>query len=337
MKVIASMMIAGVSAQFYPTSGGFNAYPASYGMSTGFGYGGGFGGGYGGGYGGYGGGYGGYGDYGRDCRKGVTSDDLNGYARCYCDKNHRDEDYCNEGKVGSGNCVVNDGSGTVGFTKEVYDALDDYYDDVFDEDCVERTNPPANVRRCRQGIYSKDLPSSAACWCDGNHKKDVDDLEDLDDCDMLLIKPSVLSSSVNDEFWVALHYEWDEKDVERACVSTTDSPSPAVYDAEDEGEDFEKYDPNCIERFGGSYGGYGMGGGYGGYGMGGGFRGGYMGGGFGGGYNTGFGGGYNTGFGGNFGMQMQAPATTEGATTTVPQFSFGQFGYPSQFQQQWGR
>jgi hypothetical protein len=337
------MMIAGVSAQFYPTSigGGFNAYPASYGMSTGFGYGGGFG-GFGGGYGGYGGGYGGYGDYGRECRKGVTSDDLNGYARCYCDKNHRDEDYCNEGKVGSGNCIEFDDTTQIGFTKEVYDALDDYYDDVYDEDCVERSRPPANVRRCRQGIYSKDLPSTAACWCDGNHKKDVDDLEDLDDCDKLLIETNgmggtYLSSSVNDEFWVALHYEWDEKDVERACVSTTNSPSPAVYDAEDEGEDFEKYDPNCIERYGGSYGGYsGMGfGGYGGMGFGG-----YGGMGFGGygGFNRGFG--YNTGFGGNFGMQMQAPATTtEGATTTAPQFNFGQqfggnWGYPSQL---WGR
>ena len=140
----------------------------------------------------------------------------------------------------------------------------------------------------------------------------------------------------SDEFWVALHYEWDEKDVERACVSTTDSPSPAIFNAEDEGEDFEKYDPNCIERFGGSYGGYsGMGfGGYGGMGFGG-YSG--MGSGGYGGFNRGFG--YNTGFGGNFGMQMQAPATTEGATTTAPQFNFGQqfggnWGYPSQL---WGR
>ena len=132
MKVIASMMIAGVSAQFYPTGMG-GGYPASYGMSTGFGYGGGFG-GFGGGFGGYGGGYGGYGgygDYGRECRKGVTSDDLNGYARCYCDKNHRDEDYCNEGKVGSGNCqvavpgIIVEAVSTAiaGFTQYVYNAL----------------------------------------------------------------------------------------------------------------------------------------------------------------------------------------------------------------------
>jgi hypothetical protein len=88
-----------------------------------------------------------------------------------------------------------------------------------------------------------------------------------------------------------------------------------VYNAEDEGEDFEKYDPNCISRYQENYGGYGMGGGYGGYNMGG--------------FNTGFGG----NFGGNWGMQMQAPATTEGAITTAPQFNFGnQFG-----QQQWGR
>ena len=334
MKVIASMMIAGVSAQFYPTGMG-GGYPASYGMSTGFGYGGGFGGfggGFGGGYGGYGGGYG---DYGRECRKGVTSDDLNGYARCYCDKNHRDEDYCNEGKVGAGDCVVAVSGATPikGHTQEVYNALDDYYDDIFDDDCVERSQPPANVRRCRKGIYSKDLPSSAACWCDGNHKKDVDSLEDLDDCDMLLTLGGATpeySPAVNDEFWVALHYEWDEKDVEKACMSTTKGPSPAaVYDAEDEGEDFEKYDPNCIERYGGNYGGYG------GYGMGGGNFGGF---GMGGGYG-GFG--YNTGFGGNWGMQMQAPATTEGATTTAPQFNFGNqfgnWGYPTGGFQQWGR
>ena len=154
-------------------------------------------------------------------------------------------------------------------------------------------------------------------------------MEDLDDCDKLLTLGGATpeySPAVNDEFWVAMHYEWDGKDVERYCVSTTSSPTPAVYDAEDEGEDFETFDPNCIERYGGNYGGYGgygMGLGVGGYNMGG--------------FNTGFGG----NFGGNWGMQMQAPATTEGAITTAPQFNFGNqfgnWGYPTGGFQQWGR
>ena len=29
----------------------------------------------------------------------------------------------------------------------------------------------------------------------------------------------VLSLDVNDEFWVAMHYEWDEKDIEKSCAA----------------------------------------------------------------------------------------------------------------------
>jgi hypothetical protein len=212
-------MIAGVSAQFYPTGmmGGMGGgYPASYGMSTGYGYGSGFGGF--GGFGGYGG-YGGYSDTGRDCRKGVTSDDLNGYSRCNCDKNHRDEDFCNADKADftTGPCIQGDGEGFDPDTPlsgeipyEVFKALDDYYDEFYDEDCVERSSIPANVRRCRKGVYSKDLPGSAHCWCDQSHKKDVDDLEDLDDCDVL-DAVGTAGISVDEEFWVAMHYEFDER------------------------------------------------------------------------------------------------------------------------------
>jgi len=105
-------MIAGVSAQFYPTGmvGGMGGgYPASYGMSTGYGYGSGFG-----GFGGYGG-YGGYADTGRDCRKGVSSDDLNGYSRCNCDKNHRDEDFCGDDKADATTGPCKQDTGNKGF------------------------------------------------------------------------------------------------------------------------------------------------------------------------------------------------------------------------------
>jgi hypothetical protein len=283
------------------------------------------------------------------------SDDLNGYARCYCDANHRDEDFCGVGKVGSGICVS--GATPGAFPQAFVDVLDDYYDDIYDEDCVNR-EASQQARRCRKGTYTKDLPPGQLCFCDSNHKNDINDLDDLEDCEYLADATGARGGSddrVDEEFWVAAHYEWDENDVEEWCGD------PATEQLnEDAGEDFEKFDPNCYERGAyGGYGGYGMGGGYGGYGgygMGGGM-GGYggfnMGGGMGSSYNMG--GAYN--MGGGMGSMYNPGATQQQQTplslhspTNLLSFNSGfsgSFGGPGSFnlaapsysfqQQRWGR
>ena len=91
----------------YPTTtmyGQAGGYQNQMMMGSQFGFGGGFGGYQGGGF---GGGYGG--NYGRQCRSNVRSEDLQGgFQQCYCDKNHRDEDYCSDRGDHSGkSCAEN--------------------------------------------------------------------------------------------------------------------------------------------------------------------------------------------------------------------------------------
>jgi hypothetical protein len=329
MKIIASMMIAGASAQFFPTGFG-----SSYGMSQGFGYGRGYG-----AYEGYGG-YGGYGDLGRECRRGVVSDDLNGYASCYCDKNHRDEDPC-ELLVSLGGSIIGLGfdekecrRGLGGYDGGYGTLLDfeDYYEDVFDEDCVQRANPPARTRRCPPKLFTQDLPSTSACWCDSSHKQDAEDVEDqVNDCLVTFIgDPSIAlyaSPFADEENLVSYHYSLGASGSKLASslwssfsfscqepLSTSCRNLKSCLD--DVEEEFDKFDPNCIERFGG----------YGG--------------------NDAYGWGIGGGFGGfsNWGNIWAQPAATEGATTiTTPQWNnwggnqFQQWGYPTAFNQQWGR
>lgn len=177
--------------------------------------------------------YGAYGSYSRQCRSSVRSEDLRGSLRCLCDKNHRDEDFCGSNEdweegCGEGKNEVPDGLS--------YDFLDEYFDDIYDEDCVERYELPQEVRRCRKGVYSKDLPGAYHCRCDQNHRKYLENLEDLEEC-------------VDDEeLTVAMHYDLKKDDLEDI------NKIECNKDAED---DYAKYDPNCIRSGQGSYGGYG--------------------------------------------------------------------------------
>jgi len=156
-----------------------------------------------------------------------------GSLRCLCDKNHRSEDFCGSDEDWEEGCGVGKTEVPKGLD---YGFLKEYYEDVFDEDCVERYELPQKVQRCRKGVYSKDLPAAYHCWCDSKHRKYLEDLEDLEDC-------------VDDEdLTVAMHYDLEEDDLKLI------EKIECNVDAED---DYYKYDPNCIRRDEGSYGGYG--------------------------------------------------------------------------------
>lgn len=279
MKFVASLLVAGVSPQWASPQWGsqwaspWGTYPASYGMRMpGFNYGNQFNSqGYFGSY--NAGPFGGYDEnVGVTCRRGIKSDDLDGFQRCYCDQNHRDEDFCNDDELTAACADTFDETEFPDMSTYIHstyrsdvalkNALDEYYDDVYDEDCVERLSPPRNVRTCPKGTYTKDL-NNAACWCDQNHKKSIDDLDDLDDCSLYE------TVSLDDEFWVAMHYELDHSDVEFLCgeficarrqllgeYNENPPSSDCMALNDDAGEDFEKFDPNCIDRES-MYGGYG--------------------------------------------------------------------------------
>ena len=274
---------------------------------------------------GVGGGY--YESFARVCRKGVISDDLQGgFQQCYCDKNHRDEDPCEDVE---GSCVLGPscvdrrllGSGFISpavcgqgrrllgdelvSPAECRRTFDFYKDDLFDPDCVQKWQQPPIVRRCQSKTKSRDLAGQGACWCDSNHVKnwDNDGNCDWDGCDCrrrsllgFCRRRSLLGGPGNDpldnegnidEDWaVALHYEKVDGDNVDSFISEIDCDDEEAFE-----EEWDSFDPNCVERFGG----YGAYGGYGGFGM-----------------------GYNAGYGQQFGGNVFYPTFFAQPTAAVP-------------------
>jgi hypothetical protein len=221
-------------------------------------------------------------NYARQCMKGQVSADLpNSFMSCYCDKNHRDEDPCSvvedqdRGHIGDESADEDRSDFDLDET-ECRKFYDYYKDDVFDEDCVApfySQNTATRPRNCQAKTKSIDLPPFQACWCDSNHKKEWEnDSNCYFNCNLgptarrlAGIGPLECEGEFDEDFALLLHYqeisdnklESDYFGMEFSFVgymNGNDNMRKENCDS-DPTDEWDEYDPNCVERFGG-YGGY---------------------------------------------------------------------------------